>query len=102
MTEHEQKYDKIAKEIGIRPLVRLIEEKKEQIKTALEQGDPSLNTIPLRWWDSKCAVTFEPFSFEEVQKIHFFPPWSNYKGLQSLAMRVCVLKHVAKFYLEED
>jgi len=96
MTEHEQKYDKIAREMGIRPLVRLIEEKKERIKKALEQGDKHLNTIPLKWWDSKCAVD------SKTLKPYFYPPWNNYKASQSLAMRVCVLKHVAKFYLEED
>jgi hypothetical protein len=100
MTEHELKYDKIAKEMGIRPLVRLIEEKKKQIKKALEQGDHALNTIPIQWWDRKCAVAMD-VSGQDI-KLHFYPPWSNYKAPQSLAMRVCVLKHVAKFYLEEN
>lgn len=98
MTEHENKYDGIAREIGIDFLVPLLVERKDEIRQALENGDTHLNSIPIKWWNEKAGG--RTLLNGNVTLIIDYP-WTFYAGPQSLAMRVCVLKHVAKFYLEE-
>lgn len=98
MTENEKKYDRIVKEIGIIHLRPLILSKKEEIQKALEEGDIHLNSIPLEWWDRISGV--RQLYGGKYHMDHNYP-WSLYPYSQSPAFRVCVLKHVAKFYLEE-
>lgn len=101
MTEHEKKYDKIAQRIGIEALKKCLPFSAKSVKRALEAGDEHLNTIPLPLWDK--AAGNRPSSYP-LHKGGIFlswdEPWTKDKarGL-SLAERVYILKHVAKFYL---
>ena len=101
MTEHEKKYDKIAQRIGIEALKKCLPFSAKSVKRALEAGDEHLNTIPLPSWDK--AAGNRPSSYplhKEGVFLSWDEPWTKDKarGL-SLAERVYILKHVAKFYL---
>ena len=101
MTEHEKKYDKIAQRIGIEALKKCLPFSAKSVKRALEAGDEHLNTIPLPLWDK--AAGNRPSSYPLHKGGVFLSwdePWTKDKarGL-SLAERVYILKHVAKFYL---
>lgn len=97
MTEHEKKYDKIAQRIGIEALKKCLPFSAKSVKRALEAGDEHLNTIPLPLWDK--AAGNRPFHKGGIF-LSWDEPWTKDKarGL-SLAERVYILKHVAKFYL---
>lgn len=93
--EHYQKYNELAKKIGIEKLKPLIRVGAWKIKEALEEGDERLNLIPIHLWDRWASVgaNLKPL---------MIAPWTylkDYPGEQSAAMRVCILKHVAKYYL---
>ena len=76
--EHAEKYELLARRIGIDYLKGLIPASPERIRKALETGDRYLNTIPLRKWDMAALSVRE-------QDL-------------SLSEKVCALKHVAKWY----
>lgn len=76
--EHAKKYEDLAKEIGIELLKKLIPASPEKIRKALSSGDKHLNSIPLRKWDVAGLSILR-------------------KGM-SMADKVCVLKHVAKWH----
>lgn len=76
--EHAEKYEELARKIGIDVLQQLIPAPPEKIRKALETGDPHLNTVPLRHWDAAAAAIQIP-------------------GL-SLSEKVCALKHVATWH----
>jgi hypothetical protein len=86
MTEHELKYDELAKKLGIEILKRLIPFSKKAIDGALAEGDVHLNKWGNRLWDTKEYNT---------RRIAFS------KGIKSWSLcdNICLLKHVAKFYL---
>ena len=86
--EHFEKFDDIAKRIGVVKLEKLVPATKQQIVEALKT-DPHLNNIPLIKWDRKDPV---------VRKMAFrsgFKTWS-------LSYTVCVLKHVAAHYIAKE
>lgn len=76
--EHAEKYEALARKLGIDQLRELIPASRERIQRAIETGDQHLNTIPLRKWDAAAAGIRVP-------------------GL-GLMEKVCVLKHVAKWH----
>lgn len=75
---HARKYDALARAIGIDALRALVPASREKVRKALERGDHSLITIPLRKWDAAGAKIPMP-------------------GL-SMAEKVSLLKHVAKWH----
>lgn len=101
MTEHEKKYDKIAQRIGIEALKKCLPFSAKSVKRALEAGDEHLNTIPLPLWDKAAGNRPSPYPLHKGGIfLSWDEPWTKDKarGL-SLAERVYILKHVAKFYL---
>lgn len=100
--EHIQKFDHLAQIVGIRTLMahlqaRWVEMTPERMKTLAEQ-DIHLNNIPLIKWDRLAGSQYE-ISYTRPLYLSFDPPWtpSVANGL-SLADRVCILKHVARYY----
>lgn len=76
--EHAKKYEALAQKLGIEKLRALMPVSAAKIRAALEKGDKHLNSIRLRKWDEAgTAIRGE--------------------GL-SMAEKVCVLKHVAKWH----
>ncbi len=75
---HAEKYDEVARKIGIDFLKTLIPASSARIRKALEKGDKHLNTIPLRKWDAAA---------DNIRA----------SGL-SLSEKVCALKHVATWH----
>ena len=94
--EHFKKYDALAKKIGIEKLVKLMPVSKAEMVRKLAE-DKHLNNIPLRVWDRQAGCYDSRHTRHFT--MHFLDPWAPEKanGL-SLAERVCVLKHVAKYY----
>lgn len=76
--EHAKKYEALAQKLGVEGLKKLIPASPEKIRKALSSGDKYLNSIPLRKWDA-AGLSIEG------------------TGL-SLAEKVSVLKHVAKWH----
>lgn len=76
--EHAEKYERMARAIGIDLLQELIPASPERIRYSLETGDIHLNTISIRKWDK---------AEEGIRG----------RGL-SLAEKVSVLKHVATWH----
>ena len=98
---HEEKYERLAQRIGVDALRRILPSSPERIRAALAAGDEHLNTITLASWD-RAAGLLNPYRVHaEHCRLSFMPPWRTEvaAGL-SLAERVCVLKHVARFHLE--
>jgi hypothetical protein len=77
---HSEKYTAVVEAIGLGRLVMYIPATKEEIKDALENGEGSLNEIPLAKWDRVAA---------------FGMPCSS-----TLAERVCTLKQAAIMWVE--
>ncbi len=75
---HAEKYEEIAQDLGVDFLKTLIPASPEKIRKALERGDKSLNSIPLRKWDAASMQVRVP-------------------GL-SLSEKVSALKHVAVWH----
>ena len=76
--DHAKKYEALAQKLGIEDLKKLIPVSPEKIRAALEKGDKHLNSIKLRKWDAAGMAI-------------------RGQGL-SMAEKVCVLKHVAKWH----
>jgi len=92
--EHRAKYEALASEIGIDLLRSVIPISKSRVLEALLSGDTHLNSIQLSTWDAAAGV--------RQNKRHQyadagFALWRSHKKL-SLAERVSLLKHVAKFH----
>ena len=86
MTEHELKYDELAKKLGVDVLKELIPFSKKKINEALAEEDKHLNKWGNSPWDRKEPATRYLAYFKGIKS------WS-------LSNNICVLKHVAKFYL---
>jgi hypothetical protein len=84
--EHFEKYDAIARQIGINRLIVHVPATRERIIKALEEFDWHLNTIPLRLWDAKHIV------MRQLGRGAGIKAWA-------LCETVCVLKHVARHYV---
>ena len=106
MNEHETKYEALAQKLGIEALKWLVPAKPEEIRQALVAGDEHLNTIQLPRWDRAAGVrpAWKLFSSDwpqtelRISARRSDLPWHKEPTL-SLAERVCVLKHVAKFHM---
>jgi hypothetical protein len=85
MTEFELSCDEKARKLGINNLKRLVPFSKEKIIEALKEGDQHLNKWGNGPWDNK------DFSVRHLAY--------SLRLSWSLSDTVCVLKHVAKFYL---
>ena len=100
---HREKYEALAHVVGIEDLKKIIffhGTTPDRINKALAGGDEHLNTIPLRVWDQMALSTGEADSdAPKGPPIRFEYPWTKLKEPQSLAMRVCMLKYVAKHYI---
>jgi len=98
--EHFEKYDALAKQLGLGQLIDKVYHLKFQVEKALRDGDHHLNTIPLRSWDYLAGV--EPTQFDHrVGDVKHEGVWRGQQRL-SIAQRVCVLKHVARHYVAEE
>lgn len=97
--EHYEKYDTLAKRIGIHALKRIIPASAGEIRAALAKGDEHLNSIPLWQWDRAAGIISD---FYGCCRLTWIPPFTRdaASGL-SAAERVCVLKHVARYYLTD-
>jgi hypothetical protein len=84
--EHFEKYDAIARQIGINRLIIHVPATKERILQALANDDRHLNTIPLPNWDRQHDKTMA------LARGFGIKVWA-------LCETVCVLKHVARHYI---
>jgi hypothetical protein len=99
--EHYEKYDALARKIGIDTLKAAIPLKPETIRAALKE-DEHLNTISIRKCDQWAGFTVHTNMKTQEQKFygHFYGVWERTKNMGlSLAERVCILKHVARHYM---
>lgn len=86
MTKHFEKFDAIAKRIGLHTLRAIVPFRDEKLEKAIADGDECFNTLDLKSWDEQDWY---------VRQLAFgvgFKSWS-------LSDTVCVLKHVARHYL---
>lgn len=99
--EHAQKYEQIAQSIGVGVLLALLPERATpaRVKAALGAGDEHLNTIPLSSWDMAAGYVHREVR-NELHGPDNVPTPAPLRGRSlSLAERVCVLKHVARYHL---
>jgi len=120
--EHFEKYSALALKLGVADLLKLIPVPAERIVAALESGDEHLNSISLATWDKAASKTVGLGPAEEkphcptckcvpsrpewepdwpasmLKRTARYEPWKREPTL-SLAGRVCVLKHVARYYV---
>jgi len=98
-------YEGLAQHIGVANLIRILPFDKEQISSSLHSGDEHLNRLPLPKWDVAAGCSYKTwknliFTSDDPTKVSWKPPWDKTKGMGlSIANRVCVLKHVAKYYV---
>ncbi len=114
MTEHDLKYEALAQRMGIKGLVKCLHDFDLPTPTAmweLVQADIHLNNVPLVMWDRAAGVLHLqpqptcprcgqkiPRPAGEGYKLNREFPFSGEFARLSLAERVCVLKHVARFH----
>jgi len=123
--EHFTKYEALAREIGIRRLVEVLgapplKLTRERVQGALERGDEHLNSIPLQIWDVATGYdTINTASSIPMEKCHCcgskvpakastqaarnrtfhnLEPFAS--GPFTASERTCVLKHVARYYID--
>lgn len=99
--EHVQKYEQIAQSIGVDVLLPLLPRRASpaRVKAALDSGDEHLNTIPLSCWDRAAGYVHREVR-DELHGPENVPTPAPLRGRSlSLAERVCVLKHVARYHL---
>ena len=100
---HREKYEALAHVVGVEDLKKIIffhGITPDRINEALAEGDEHLNTIPMRVWDQMALSTGEADkATPKGPAIRFKYPWTKLKEPQSLAMRVCMLKYVAKHHI---
>lgn len=99
--EHFEKYEALAKQIGLGPLINKVFHLKFQVEKALRDGDHSLKTIPLATWDHLSGYDDRGCVGMHYTAEFDAPPWTGWRHL-SLGERVCVLKHVARHYVAEE
>jgi len=124
--EHYEKYEKLAREFEGYDLPSYVPATKERIEGALASGDEHLNTIPLGAWDRAAQIHYatgverfmlampgertEPCPTCGHPRKVMDPPkelWRNFhhatkdgrRAFYSLSDRVCLLKHVARYWI---
>ena len=115
--EHREKYEAMAQRIGIAKLVEAVPFSADSVRRALDSGDEHLNTLPLAKWDA--AVGHFHFGNQRQKELMQCCPTCGHKapkpkklsdrefvrhkpfehGPHSIAERVCLLKHVARYHL---
>ena len=124
--EHYEKYETLAQQFERFDLPMLVPVSRERILQALAAGDEHLNTIPLKIWDRAAAIEYKtgvdsPWWVKTdrcptcgqvrpgatVKRV-VDPLWAAFKhetkngwAYYSLAERVCLLKHVAKYWMAQ-
>lgn len=88
--EHFEKYDTIARLIGIERLIRFIPATREEVAKAIKVGE-ALNSIPLIMWDAKHIPVQQMARAAKAG-------WGESKTAWALCETVCTLKHVARHY----
>lgn len=110
---HFDKYEEMARSIGIERLIEAIPFRADSVRHALDTGDEHLNTLPLSKWDN--AVGFQQYEMGHTEpcpccKTQRRVKWTARQfcgmapfegGPHTASERVCVLKHVARYYLAE-
>jgi hypothetical protein len=87
--EHYDKFEALSQLIGIGALKRLVPASEEELRVAYE-ADKHLNTIKLERWDNMGASVLRLRKAARSDTKKFL--WSPSDG-------VCVLKHVARYYV---
>jgi len=107
---HFYKYEKLAVTVGIMALADHLATygiSKDAINLALNNADVHLNTIPLSKWDraalNASKLTTVPLDTNypgaELIRMRDREPWSRMPSTSSLGERVCLLKHVARYWV---
>ena len=104
--EHFNKYDALAKGLGLESVKGLVPFKKERIVKALKEGDSHLNSLPLKQWDNVDAMMrylVHQCTTPVLKELGLFISEGNHKRSfgWSLCNTVCTLKHVAKHYIAD-
>ena len=87
-TEHREKYEGYAKELGIVRLCALVPVNGAEIRAAIESGDRHLNSIPLPMWDCAHGAVMQMVRSSDTFE----------SGGWSLANTVSLIKHVAIYH----
>lgn len=91
---HFDKYAALAESLGVDALKKriLAHVTLGRLQQARDAGDDGLNRIPLRVWDAAAGRQGDTWNLEK-----FWP--GDCVGPSTVAERVCLLKHVAKYHL---
>lgn len=120
--EHYAKQDRHARWLGLDAVRALVPFTREQIRAALDAGDVHLNTLPLHVWDKAHGEpTKKPTPCDCCKQMRPREPSTLMRGLVrqavtrdviagrepllrawSLSDTVCVLKHVARYYIAAE
>ena len=73
---------------------------REAILGALKNGDIHLNTLSLATWDRAAGFIMRR-AFQSERVINACNDWHGTPRTLSLAERVCILKHIAKYRIAE-
>jgi hypothetical protein len=85
---HKEKYETLVNDIGLHNLVPLMPASKDAMTAALA-ADEHLNSIPLKYWDSRTGAARQHLSYIGITST-------------SLADGVCLLKAAARMWVEEE
>lgn len=93
---HDEYYGMVVDLVGFKHLVGMLAVTKEEIATALKNGDWYLNTIKLARWDSRFGLFSQsPINKEEKLRITGSSGWT-------LSDCVCTLKCAARRWASEQ
>lgn len=84
--EHYNKYDDLARRIGVDALRQLVPFQRREIVAALQSLDSALNSLPLEIWDTQHPLVKEHAHRARIE-------------LWSIESSTCLLKHVAVYYV---
>lgn len=95
-----ERMDKLVEYIGIDSIIPFIPARKDEIRTALENNDTALNTIPLSRWDRAAGYSVEGTRVTNlgygVNRLLI----ANGINCYSLSECVSLLKHAALKWIE--
>jgi hypothetical protein len=86
---HEEVFTTVVNAIGLDVCKKYIPATKQEIETALENGDYHLNTIPLVKWDARHSLLASEFRRIGINTF-------------SLSDTVCTLKQAARLWAAQD
>lgn len=107
MKTHFEEFEEKARYFGVTRLLPLMPVSREVIRKALASGDIHLNTIPLELWDRAAGYHWRTAWYNRggtSQEMRAPPGHIFYRSkvANSLADRVCLLKHIARYYFAPD